>query len=70
MSVKTTRTDRSFIVNPFSITAFWVIPLAIIPGALGVILMFLDQQITALIINRPEHKLKVYLHIPSSYLIH
>jgi hypothetical protein len=32
---------------------------AIIPALLCTILIFMDQQITAVIINRKEHKLKV-----------
>ena len=32
---------------------------AIIPAFLATILLFMDQQITALIINRKDHNLKV-----------
>ena len=32
--------------------------LAVVPAILGTILVFMDQQITAVIVNRKEHKLK------------
>ena len=38
----------------------WYIPIiAALPATLATILIFLDQQITAVIINRKENKLKV-----------
>jgi hypothetical protein len=40
------------------ITYWWMIPLGIIPALLATILIFLDQQITSVIVNRKEHKLK------------
>lgn len=46
-------------MNPGKITAWWLIPLSIIPALLATILVFLDQQITSVIVNRREHKLKV-----------
>lgn len=55
--VKPTRDDRGWIVNPFSNPA-WVIPAAILPALLATILIFMDQQITAVIVNRKEHKLR------------
>jgi len=45
------------------VTHWWLIPLAIVPAMLGMILIFLDQQITSVIVNRKEHKLKVYYRI-------
>jgi len=54
----TTRSDRSWIINPGDVTYIWLIPLAIIPAILATILVFLDQQITSVIVNRREHKLK------------
>jgi len=50
---------RSWIINPGDVTHIWLIPLAAIPAILGTILIFLDQQITAVIVNRKEHKLEV-----------
>ena len=41
------------------VTYWWLIPLAVVPAMLGMILIFLDQQITSVIVNRKEHKLKV-----------
>ena len=37
----------------------WAPVAALIPSLLATILIFMDQQITALIINRKDHKLKV-----------
>ena len=55
---KTTREDRTWIISPLVIPWQWMI-LASIPAVLATILIFLDQQITAVIVNRKEHKLKV-----------
>jgi len=41
------------------VTYWWLIPLALVPAMLGMILIFLDQQITSVIVNRREHKLQV-----------
>jgi len=46
-------------VNPGSIDPWWLAIVAILPALLATILVFLDQQITAVIVNRKEHKLKV-----------
>ncbi len=57
---KTTRDDRTWVVDPMGILPMWyLIILAAIPALLATILIFLDQQITAVIVNRKEHKLKV-----------
>lgn len=55
---ETTRPDRGWLVDPFQITHIWLIAVAIVPALLATILIFLDQQITAVIVNRKEHKLK------------
>lgn len=55
---KPTRSDRDWVINPLDVTYYWLIPFALIPALLGTILIFLDQQITAVIVNRKEHKLK------------
>jgi len=52
-----TRDDRGWIVNPF-VNPWYTIPLTIFPAMLATILIFMDQQITTVIINRKEHKLK------------
>lgn len=54
----TTRPDRGWIVNPLNTTYWWLILLSIVPAILATILVFLDQQITSVIINRKEHKLR------------
>lgn len=53
-----TRSDRNWLINPFDIEHIWLIPAALLPAILATILIFLDQQITAVIVNRKEHKLK------------
>ncbi|KAE9551138.1 hypothetical protein FO519_005647 [Halicephalobus sp. NKZ332] len=50
--------DRSWIVDPLSIETFYVIPIAILPAAFYTILIVMDQQITAVIVNRKDNKLK------------
>ena len=37
--------------------------LAVLPALLATILIFMDQQITAVIVNRKENKLKVEINI-------
>lgn len=53
-----TRDDRGWFVTPLGPNPWWTIIAAIIPALLCTILIFMDQQITAVIINRKEHKLK------------
>ncbi|KAK2102159.1 Electroneutral sodium bicarbonate exchanger 1, partial [Saguinus oedipus] len=53
-----TRDDRGWIINPIGPNPWWTVIAAIIPALLCTILIFMDQQITAVIINRKEHKLK------------
>ena len=50
---------RGWVVPPLGKNPVWTIPAAAIPALLATILVFMDQQITALIVNRREHKLKV-----------
>lgn len=40
----------------------WAPVIAIPFAILATILLFMDQQITALIVNRKDHKLKVHVH--------
>jgi len=56
--VENTRSDRGWVVNPLDVTEIWLIPVAILPALLATILCFLDHQITSVIVNRKEHKLK------------
>ena len=50
--------DRGWVANPFGENPVWSIFLAFPLGLLACILMFMDQQITTVIVNRKEHKLK------------
>ncbi|CAG5123621.1 unnamed protein product, partial [Candidula unifasciata] len=55
---KPTRDDRGWFVNPISDkNPVWLIFAAVLPAMLAVILIFMDQQITAVIVNRKENKL-------------
>lgn len=56
--LRPTLPGRGWIISPFK-NSWWTIPLAIFPAILGTILIFMDQQITAVIVNRKENKLKV-----------
>ncbi|KAG8247287.1 Sodium bicarbonate cotransporter 3 [Homalodisca vitripennis] len=53
---KPTLPDRGWVISPFK-NPVWTIPLACLPALLGTILIFMDQQITAVIVNRKENKL-------------
>uniref|UniRef100_A0A4W4FZS3 Anion exchange protein n=1 Tax=Electrophorus electricus TaxID=8005 RepID=A0A4W4FZS3_ELEEL len=55
---KPTRDDRGWIISPLGPNPWWTVIIAFIPALLCTILIFMDQQITAVIINRKEHKLK------------
>lgn len=54
-----TRDDRGWLINPVGPNPWWTTIITFIPSLLCTILIFMDQQITAVIINRKEHKLKV-----------
>lgn len=54
---KPTLPSRSWVIEPF-LNPMYTIPLALLPALLGTILIFMDQQITAVIVNRRENKLK------------
>ena len=55
----TAHNKRGWIIPPLGKNPWWIILAASIPALLATILVFMDQQITALIVNRREHKLKV-----------
>uniref|UniRef100_A0A4W4FN02 Anion exchange protein n=1 Tax=Electrophorus electricus TaxID=8005 RepID=A0A4W4FN02_ELEEL len=55
---KPTSPERGWFVPPFGGNPWWVYLAALLPALLVTILIFMDQQITAVIINRKEHKLK------------
>ncbi|XP_078406945.1 electrogenic sodium bicarbonate cotransporter 1-like [Cetorhinus maximus] len=56
--LKPTNPHREWFVYPFGGNEWWMCLIAIVPALLVTILVFMDQQITALILNRKEHKLK------------
>ncbi|XP_063778336.1 sodium bicarbonate cotransporter 3 isoform X2 [Pseudophryne corroboree] len=50
--------DRGWLMDPLGPNPWWTLLAAAMPALLCTILIFMDQQITAVIINRKEHKLK------------
>ncbi|XP_016990658.2 sodium-driven chloride bicarbonate exchanger isoform X16 [Drosophila rhopaloa] len=57
--LKPTLSTRGWLIPPFSEKNPWWSPIiAVFPALLGTILIFMDQQITAVIVNRKENKLK------------
>ncbi|XP_034173070.1 na[+]-driven anion exchanger 1 isoform X1 [Osmia lignaria lignaria] len=55
---KPTLADRGWMIWPFQSNPWWSAIVACLPALLGTILIFMDQQITAVIVNRKENKLK------------
>jgi hypothetical protein len=55
-----TSSERGWFIPPFGKNPFWSVFAALVPALLATILIFMDQQITAVIVNRKDHKLKVY----------
>ncbi|XP_065154698.1 sodium bicarbonate cotransporter 3 isoform X6 [Paramisgurnus dabryanus] len=53
-----TSKNRGWLISPLGDNPWWTLLAAAIPALLCTILIFMDQQITAVIINRKEHKLK------------
>ncbi|XP_045574997.1 sodium bicarbonate cotransporter 3 isoform X2 [Salmo salar] len=53
-----TSENRGWLISPLGTNPWWTMLAAAIPALLCTILIFMDQQITAVIINRKEHKLK------------
>ncbi|XP_051577163.1 sodium bicarbonate cotransporter 3-like isoform X2 [Myxocyprinus asiaticus] len=53
-----TSKNRGWLISPLGDNPTWTLLAAAIPALLCTILIFMDQQITAVIINRKEHKLK------------
>ncbi|XP_072310335.1 electrogenic sodium bicarbonate cotransporter 4 [Eucyclogobius newberryi] len=56
--IKPTRPDRGWIIMPFGKNPWWWYLASAIPALLVTILIFMDQQISAVIVNRKENKLK------------
>uniref|UniRef100_G1KLH8 Anion exchange protein n=1 Tax=Anolis carolinensis TaxID=28377 RepID=G1KLH8_ANOCA len=57
-SFQPTNDDRGWVISPLGPNPWWTMVASIIPALLCTILIFMDQQITAVIVNRKEHKLK------------
>uniref|UniRef100_A0A3Q3SSB6 Anion exchange protein n=1 Tax=Mastacembelus armatus TaxID=205130 RepID=A0A3Q3SSB6_9TELE len=55
---KPTRPDRGWLVMPIGKNPWWVCLASFAPALLVTILIFMDQQISAVIVNRKENKLK------------
>lgn len=55
---KPTRSDRGWFVFPFGKNPWWLYLASALPALLVTILIFMDEQITAVIVNRKEHKLR------------
>ncbi|XP_047240748.1 sodium bicarbonate cotransporter 3-like isoform X9 [Girardinichthys multiradiatus] len=53
-----TSKHRGWLIDPLGENPWWTLLVAAVPALLCTILIFMDQQITAVIINRKEHKLK------------
>ncbi|XP_055518290.1 electrogenic sodium bicarbonate cotransporter 4-like isoform X4 [Leucoraja erinacea] len=56
--LKPTRADRGWFVVPFGKNPWWIYLASALPALLVTILIFMDQQITGVIINRKENKLR------------
>uniref|UniRef100_A0A914XEK1 Anion exchange protein n=1 Tax=Plectus sambesii TaxID=2011161 RepID=A0A914XEK1_9BILA len=56
--LKPTYPERDWVVQPIGKIPLWVCAATIIPAMLFSILIFMDQQITAVIVNRKDNKLK------------
>ena len=64
-----TRDDRGWLINPIGRNPWWTVLAASIPALLCTILIFMDQQISAVIVNRKENKLKVGLPLLCIFLL-
>ncbi|XP_069774178.1 electrogenic sodium bicarbonate cotransporter 4-like isoform X3 [Narcine bancroftii] len=56
--IKPTRADRGWFIIPFGKNPWWIFLASSLPALLVTILIFMDQQITGVIVNRKENKLK------------
>ena len=57
--LRPTWSGRGWLIEPFGTNPWYSALAASIPALLATILLFMDQQITAVIVNRKEHKLCV-----------
>nr|XP_033497172.1 sodium bicarbonate cotransporter 3-like [Epinephelus lanceolatus] len=53
-----TSNTRGWLISPLGTNPWWTMLAAAVPALLCTILIFMDQQITAVIVNRKENKLK------------
>ncbi|XP_058504299.1 sodium bicarbonate cotransporter 3-like isoform X3 [Solea solea] len=53
-----TSNSRGWLISPLGSNPWWTLLAAAVPALLCTILIFMDQQITAVIVNRKENKLK------------
>lgn len=58
-----TISERSWLVHPLGTNPWWSALFAFFPALLATILIFMDQQITVVIVNRKENLLKVNMRI-------
>ncbi|NWV95945.1 S4A4 protein, partial [Machaerirhynchus nigripectus] len=56
--LKPTNPARGWMIFPFGANPWWVCLVSAVPAVLVTILIFMDQQITAVILNRREYKLQ------------
>ena len=56
--IPTRSEDRGWFIPFFEKNEYWTIFLAIVPAIIATMLIFMDQQITGVIVNRKEFKLK------------
>ncbi|XP_061442934.1 anion exchange protein 4 isoform X2 [Rhineura floridana] len=57
-TIKPTNPARGWVVFPFGANPWWICLASSVPAILVIILIFMDQQITAVILNRKEYKLQ------------
>ncbi|CAM4589660.1 unnamed protein product [Lepidochelys olivacea] len=55
---KPTNSQRGWVVFPLGVNPWWVCLVSTVPAVLVIILIFMDQQITAVILNRKEYRLQ------------
>ena len=66
--LRPTWSGRGWLISPVGNNPWWTTIAAIIPALLGTILIFMDQQITAVIVNRKENKLEVRMTGNKSFI--
>lgn len=59
---------RGWVVDPFNGNPWWTCLAAFVPAVLATILVFMDHQITVVIVNRKENKLRVHSSHTSAYV--